>query len=50
MIKKTYREVTMNYTLKISESVAFLKQKLTTTPTLGLVLGSGLGDLSQHWL
>jgi purine-nucleoside phosphorylase len=38
----------MNYTTKISESVTFLKQKLTTTPTLGLVLGSGLGDLSQH--
>lgn len=38
----------MNYTAKISESVAFLKQKLTSTPTLGLVLGSGLGDLSQH--
>lgn len=38
----------MNYTTKISESVAYLKQKLTSTPTLGLVLGSGLGDLSQH--
>lgn len=38
----------MNYTQKIHESVAFLKQHITTLPTIGLVLGSGLGDLSQH--
>lgn len=38
----------MNYTQKINESVAFLRHQLHHEPTLGCVLGSGLGDLSEH--
>lgn len=35
------------YAQKIQESAAFLKTKMSMTPTLGLVLGSGLGSVSD---
>ena len=38
----------MNYTEKIKESVHYLKNLIHNTPSLGLVLGSGLGGLSEN--
>jgi len=38
----------MNYTNKINESVAYLQNLILDSPTLGLVLGSGLGSLSDR--
>lgn len=33
---------------KIKESAAYLNEKLTTTPKIGLILGSGLGELADE--
>ncbi|MCM3760338.1 purine-nucleoside phosphorylase [Alkalihalobacillus oceani] len=33
---------------KIKESAAYLNEKLTTTPKIGLILGSGLGELANE--
>lgn len=38
----------MNYTNQINESVAYLQNLIHHSPTLGLVLGSGLGGLSDR--
>jgi purine-nucleoside phosphorylase len=38
----------MKYSDKIQESTAFLRSRIQLEPTLGCVLGSGLGDLSHH--
>ena len=38
----------MNYTDKIKESVQYLQNLIDNTPSLGLVLGSGLGGLSEN--
>lgn len=38
----------MNYTDKIKESVEFITSKIKTKPTIGLILGSGLGSLADR--
>lgn len=40
-MEKTYLE-------KIKESANFLKNKTTELPEIGVILGTGLGDLTQH--
>lgn len=37
----------MNYLDKINESVKYIKEKIKHSPKIGLVLGSGLGDLAD---
>ena len=37
----------LNYREKILESASYLKNRIQSPPTMGLVLGSGLGDLSN---
>lgn len=36
----------MNQLTKIEEAVAYIEGKIALTPTIGLILGSGLGDLA----
>ncbi|MBS3971410.1 MAG: purine-nucleoside phosphorylase [Erysipelotrichia bacterium] len=38
----------MKYSHQINDSLAYIKHHVSSKPTIGLVLGSGLGDLSQH--
>lgn len=38
----------MNYMDKIQESVDYLKNKINACPTIGLILGSGLGSLGDR--
>ncbi len=33
---------------KLQESISYLKSKITSTPTIAVVLGSGLGDFAQQ--
>ncbi len=37
----------MTYMIKINESIEFIREKLDYTPTIGLILGSGLGGLAD---
>jgi purine-nucleoside phosphorylase len=38
----------MNYYDKLKESAAYVKSKINHTPSIGLILGSGLGELADH--
>ena len=38
----------MNYIDKIDESIDYIKGKIKRKPTVGLILGSGLGDLGER--
>ena len=37
----------MNLSQRIHDAADFIRQKLTSTPTIGLILGSGLGDFAD---
>ena len=37
----------MDLSQRIQEAAAFIRQRLTTMPTIGLILGSGLGDFAD---
>jgi len=38
----------MNLLERIQETTAFIESRVQQKPTVGIILGSGLGDLSQH--
>ncbi|MEM7035852.1 MAG: purine-nucleoside phosphorylase [Bacteroidota bacterium] len=38
----------MNLIQKISEATAYIRSKTASNPTIGLILGSGLGSLADH--
>jgi purine-nucleoside phosphorylase len=38
----------MNYYEKLKETTAYVLSKISRTPSIGLILGSGLGELADH--
>ena len=40
--------IAMNYLDQINETTAFIKEQISTTPTFGIILGTGLGALVEE--
>lgn len=41
-------EIVMNYITQIEQAANYIKSKISFTPQLGLILGTGLGELSEQ--